>query len=201
MIRSPALAALAAAIAVAGCGDDGGGTTSTTTTAPPPPPRETVDQLPQLPESWDKHLQPRGGFALGLPRGWKARRTGDGLLVRSFDHLVAISIAPDRRPAALAEPLDEFAQATAERLGGFRGDVKRRSTRRFGHRYEGVEVRGRATAKGGVTQRVSVIVLRRDGVAQLTAVIASNVKRSALPGLRLAKRVVRTLRTRPPAET
>jgi hypothetical protein len=199
LTRSPALAAFAVAVAAGGCGGGGDETPATTTPPPPPPPRETVDHLPKLPESWHKHVDERGGFALGLPRGWKANRTGDGLLVRSFDHLVAISIAPDRRRAALEEPLDEFAKATAKAVGGFRGELTQRSVRRFPHRYSGAEVRARGTARGGVTQRVSVVVLRRDRVAMVTAVIASNVKRSADESLRLARRVVGTLRTRPPA--
>ena len=198
MIRPTTLAALAVAFALGGCGGSDADPPTTSTTRPPPPPRETIDHLPELPGSWHKRVDRRGGFALGVPRGWKARQTGNGLLVRSFDHLAAISIAPDRRSAALAEPLDEFASATAAELGGFRGELRRRSVRRFEHRYDGAEVRARGTTPDGVTQRVSVIVLRRDRVATLTAVIASNVKPSADPSLRLARRVVGTLRTRPP---
>lgn len=201
MTRPVALATLAVAIAVGGCGDsDEGNGPTTTTTAPPPPARETIDHVPKLPHSWHKRVDERQGFALGLPRGWKADRKRAVLLVRSYDHLVAITIAADRRPAALEEPLDDFAGATAAQLRGFRGDLRRRAVRRFRHRYDGAEVRARGIAKGGVRQRVFVIVLRRDRVAQLTVVVAANAKKSADDSLHLAKRVVATLRTRPPAQ-
>ena len=199
MSRRPALAAVAVAVALAGCG----GSDDEKSPSPPPKPperkRETIDHLPKLPHSWHKFVDRRGGFALGLPRGWKAKTTSNGALVRSYNHLVAISIAPDRRPVAIDEPLDDFASATTAKLRGFRGGLHRRAVRRFGHRYSGAEVRARGTAKGGVEQRISVIVLRRDRVALVTAVIAANRKHSADRSLHLAKRVVGTLRTRPPA--
>jgi hypothetical protein len=193
------LAAFAIAAALAGCGDPND--PPTTTTPPPPPPvqRETVDRVPHLPQRWGRFISHRGGFAIGLPPGWIFHSMGQTALVRSYDHLVAISISAERRPAALDDPLREYAKATASALGGFRGAVHVRSVRSFDHRYDAVEVRARGTAKGGVTQRVSVIVLRRDHAAMLTAVIAANVKRSADPSLRLARRILDTLRTRPPA--
>jgi hypothetical protein len=198
LTRRGALAALVAAVVLAGCG---GSDDETTTTAPPPapPPRETIDQVPKLPGSWHKYSNQRGGFALGLPRGWEAESSGPTALVRSFDRLVAISIAPDRRAEALDDPLDEVADVTAAALTGFRGQLELKPVRDCEHRYECAEVRARGTAKGGVEQRLQVIVLRRDGVAQLTAVIAANAKKSADESLHLAKRVVATLRTRPPA--
>jgi hypothetical protein len=193
-----ALAALAAAVILAGCGGSGDDETTTTTTRSVPPPRETIDHVPKLPASWHKYVNERGGFALGLPRGWEASSNGPTALVRSFDRLVAISIAPDRRAEALDDPLDEVADLTAEALTGFRGELELKPVRDCEHRYECAEVRARGTAKGGVKQRLQVIVLRRDGVAQLTAVIAANAKKSADESLHLAKRVVATLRTRPP---
>ena len=201
MRRSPAVAALIAVVALAGCGgsDDDAPSTTTTTTAPAPSKPETIDHVPKLPGTWHKHVNERGGFALGLPRGWKPRDVGAGTLVRSYDHLVAISITSDRRPDALAEPLDEFTSATASSLRGFRGELKTKAVRSYDHHYYAAEVRARGTAKGGVDQRLSVIVLRRDGTAQLTAVIAANAKHSADESLHLAKRIVATLRTRPPA--
>jgi hypothetical protein len=185
---------------IAGCGDSSDDETTTTTTTPAPPPRETIDHVPKLPDSWHKYVNERGGFALGLPRGWKEKPSGATALVRSYDRLVAISIAPDRRPEALDDPLDEVADATAAALTGFKGELERKPVRDCEHRYECAEVRARGTAKGGVEQRLQVIVLRRDGVAQITAVIAANEKKSADESLHLAKRVVATLRTRPPAE-
>jgi hypothetical protein len=196
--RRPALAAAAVAVVLAGC--DGSGDDEPAPAPPPaPPPRETVDKLAKLPESWRPYVDRRGGFALGLPRGWKARAVdGPNALIRSFDHLVAISIAPDRSPAALEVPIEEFAARTAEALPGLRGELRRVRTRRYRHRYDGTEIRARATSKEGIDQLLSVIVLRRDSVATLTAVIAANAKPGAQPSLRLARRAVATLRTRAP---
>jgi hypothetical protein len=59
-------------------------------------------------------------------------------------------------------------------------------------------VRATGTAKGGVNQRVSVIVLRRDEVITFTVVIAKNAKEATGPSKRLAERIVETLRSRPP---
>ncbi len=71
--------------------------------------------------------------------------------------------------------------------------------RPFGRNYEAVEVRATATASAtGVEQDISVIVLRREGVATFTAVIAANAKPSAEESRELAERVVETLRTRAP---
>ena len=198
MTRAAAVAAVAAAIVLAGCGGSDSTTDATTTTTAPAA-HETIDKLPKLPSSWHKFINERDGLALGLPRGWKADHApGGGVLVRSYDHLVALSIAVDRRPAALDEPLDDFASATAAQLRGFRGALDTKAVRRYPHRYYGAEVRARGTAKGGVRQRVFVIVLRRDHVAVVTAVIAANVKHAADDSLHFAKRVVATLRTRPP---
>jgi hypothetical protein len=182
-----------------GCGDSGEGEPTTTTTQPPQPaPRETVDKLPKLPPSWHPFVARRGGFAVGLPRGWKAKEQGPDALIRSFDRLVAISIAPDRSQAAIDVPLEDFATRTLEALPGLRGDLRRVQTRRYRHRYAGTEVRARATASNGVDQRLSVIVLRRDSVTTVTAVIAANAKAGGKPSARLARGVVATLRTRPP---
>ncbi len=197
MSRLAALAAVAAAVLLSGCGS--GDDEPAPAPPPSPPPRETVDRLPKLPESWHPYVDRRGGLAIGLPRGWKVRAVdGPNALVRSFDHLVAISIAPDRSAAGLEVPIEEFAARTAEALPGLRGDLRRVRTRRYRHRYDGTETRARATSKGGIDQLLSVIVLRRDSVATVTVVIAANAKPAAQPSLRLARRVVATLRTRPP---
>jgi hypothetical protein len=191
------LAALLSAALLWGCGDSDDGAPEPEPD-PGPPPRETVDRLPNLPESWRPFIDRRGGIAVGLPRGWKAKSPGDNALVRSYDHLVAISIAPERGAAAQDLALEDFAARTAEALPGLREGLRRVRTRRYRHPYEGVEIRGRATARGGVDQLISVIVLRRDRVATVTAVIAANAKPAAQRTVRLARRVVASLRTRPP---
>jgi hypothetical protein len=69
---------------------------------------------------------------------------------------------------------------------------------RYEHQYDGAEVRATETAKGGVDQRVWVIVLRRDDVVTLTVVLVKNAQEAAGPSKRLADRVIETIRSRPP---
>jgi hypothetical protein len=95
-------------------------------------------------------------------------------------------------------PVGEFATRTADALPSYPDGLRHVRNRRFDHRYDGAEVRARATARGGIDQQLSVIVLRRDSIATVTAVIAANAKQAAQPSLRLARRVLGTLRTRPP---
>jgi hypothetical protein len=194
------LAALLVALALAGC--DGSDDEPQPQPPPPPrpPPEETVHQLPKLPDDWERHVNRAGGFAFGVPRGWKVSERGDGSLIRSFDRLVAISIVPDRGDGALEIPVDQFATRAAEALPGFRKRLRVQGEGRFQHRYEGAEVRAVGTAEGGIDQRVSVIVLRRDQLATFTVVIAKNEREAAGPSKKLADRIVETLRSRPPRE-
>ena len=139
-----------------------------------------------------------GGFAVGLPRGWKARSSGSGSLIRSYDRLVAISILPDRSADALDVPIEDFANRAAEALRGFEGGLRPNGIWIFRHRYRAAAVGGEGTSERGVDQRVRLIVLRRDDQATFTVVIAANASRAARPSERLASRLVRTLRARPP---
>jgi hypothetical protein len=200
MIRIPTLALCTATFALAACGGgDSTGTSTTTTTKPPaPPPKETRDPLPNRPHEWKRYINERGGYALLLPRGWEPNSRGPSTLIRSFDRLVAISIAADRSRAGLDTPIADYATTTAKALGGFNAPPHIRGTRPFKHRYEGVEAFGSARAKGGIDQRVSVIVLRRDDQVTITAVLAANAKHAARHSERIARRVIATLRTRPP---
>jgi hypothetical protein len=184
-------------IALAGCGG-GGDSSSTTTTPPMPPPKEARDALPDQPKDWKPYVNERGGYALRLPRGWKAEADGPQTLVRSYDRLVAISVAPDRSEAARETPISDYATNTADQLRGFEGGFDAKGMRPFDHRYEGVEVFGTGTSRDGVDQRASVIVLRRDDVATITVVLAANAKPGARESVRIANRAISTLRTRPP---
>ncbi len=192
-----AAAAIAAAIALSGCDDSDEGSTSTATT-PKPPPKETRDPLPERPHEWTRYVNERGGYALLVPQGWKAEGDGPRSLIRSYDRLVAISIAPDRSPDALATPIDDYATNTADELGGFADGFDATGTRPLEHRYDAAEVFGTGKSRDGVEQKASVIVLRRDEIATLVVVLAANAKPAARESVRLARRSLGTLRTRPP---
>jgi len=191
-------AVLLLTIALAGCGG-GDDSTSTTTTPPKPPAKETRDALPDKPKDWEPYVNERGGYALRLPRGWKAEADGPQTLIRSYDRLVAISIASDRSDAARETPISDYATNTADQLRGFEGGFDAEGMRPFDHRYEGTEVFGTGTSRDGVDQKASVIVLRRDDVATVTVVLAANAKPAAKESERIARRVIDTLRTRPPS--
>ena len=117
MSRRFAGLALILPVALAACGgSDQSSSTSSTTTTPAPPPKETREGLPDRPEQWTRYVNERGG-----PQ----------TLIRSFDRLVAISIAPDRSPAAAETPIEDYATNTAERLPGFEHGFEPEGTRRF----------------------------------------------------------------------
>jgi hypothetical protein len=185
-----ALLGAAALVAAAGCGEDDGGEAPERRT-------ETVDHLPELPAEWKRYVNDRAGFAIGLAPGWKAERRGTSTLLRSPDHLVAVSISADRTPEALEARLEPFAAGAAKSLPGFR-NLKTRKPRRFEQRYTGVAVPARGRAReSAVRQRLLLIVLRRKGIATYPVLIARNAERSSAFYGRQAVKIVRTLRGRP----
>jgi hypothetical protein len=188
-----ALAALL--VALAGCDDDSDEATTTTTTAPRP--TETFQKVPDLPPGWKVHANRPGGFALGVPPGWKPNDRQASTRVRSFDRLVAVSITPDRTAEGIEIPLEDFATRTLTALPGFEGELDPGPSRRFKHPYRGVEVRAAGRAESGVREQVRVVVLRRDEIVTFTAVVAVNLKPAARPSERLAERMLRTVRSRP----
>ncbi len=196
MRRTPLVVLLT--VALAGCGGSGDESSSTTTTQPKPPPKETRDSFPERPKEWEPYVNARGGYALLLPRGWKADADGPQTLIRSYDHLVAISIAPDRSPEARATEIEDYATRTADGLRGFEDGFDAKGMRPLDHRYDAVEIFGTGSSRDGVDQRASVIVLRRDDLATVTVVLAANARPGARESVRIARRAIATLRTRPP---
>lgn len=185
----------AALVATAGCGEKEEPKRAT----PVPVAEETADPLPTLPKSWQPYISGAAGFAIGLPRGWKPSGNEDGATIRSFDKLVVMTISPDRSADGLTVAVDEYAERAARALPGYRDQIVPSMARPFGRNYEAVEVGATATASAtGVKQDLSLIVLRREGVATFTVVIAANAKPKAEDSRELAERMVETLRTRAP---
>ncbi|HEY8466992.1 MAG TPA: hypothetical protein VIL04_09335 [Solirubrobacterales bacterium] len=194
--RSTRAAALlaTAALALAGCG--GGGDEERTETEPPRV--ETAHKLPKLKRGWDPHLNRRTGIAIGEPPGWTARDRGTTTILRSPDKLIAITVTPDRTDEALGIPLAQFAARTFAALPGFEGELRPSEPRPFAARYPAVQVVGRGTAADtGVRQRLRVVVMRRDELVTVVAVIAENARRADKVFSRNAIDAVRTIRTRP----
>jgi hypothetical protein len=187
------LATLLAALALAACGSD-----SDPAEDPAPRPAESVDPLPRLEEGWRPHLNPAGGFAFGLPPGWKASDRGTATLVRSFDRLAVVSISADRTREALELPLGEFASRALAARPGYEDPLKGSKPREFEHRYDAAAVRARGIAESsGVEQRIALIVLRRGKLATFTAVIGVNARPAGAASGAIAEHMVETLRSRP----
>jgi hypothetical protein len=200
-VRRAAALLFVAAIVVAGCGGSDSGD-ETTPTPPPPKQRhaEDADPLPELPAGWKPYLNRPGGFAVGLPPGWKASRKGTGSLIRSFDRLVAVSISPDRTPDAQDLDLDEFATRASLALPGVTADTQPSDPKSYDHHYDAVESKYEAKdQRSGVKQRDSLIVIRRDHLVTFTVLIAASADPQARPAEELARKVVATLRSQPPS--
>ncbi|MFL5869481.1 MAG: hypothetical protein ACJ75R_00230 [Solirubrobacterales bacterium] len=189
--------ALVAALAI-GLGACGG---SDSTTPPPKHQRsENADELPKLPDGWKPHVNQAGGFALGLPRGWEPADHGGTTQVRSYDRLVVLTISADRTEEALGVPLGEFATVTAGELPGLKDSSTPSDPKPFKHRYDAVETSLTAkSAKTGVRERISVIVIRRDHLALFTADVFASATAQAEDATRLARQAIATLRSQPPS--
>jgi len=195
-MRNAIVVAAAALALLSGCGGDD----SPDGMSEPPRPAETVDEVPDLPPRWQVHANKAGGFAFGLPPGWKADDRRSSTLVRSFDRLVVVQITPDRTTEALDTPLEEFATRALIALPGFEGDLEPGEPHKQKHDYEAIEVTATGiSAETGVPQRLRLIVLRRDRLVTFTVVIAANRDRAAGASEALAEALVRTLRSRPVA--
>jgi hypothetical protein len=192
MAARAVLGAALCALVVAGCG--GGSSSTRSTTAP-----ETRQPPAHLPTPWHRHVDPANGLTIGIPPGWRVSHKHGALLVRSADRLVVVSVAAQRSPGALAIPPDRYAREALASLSGYRHKLRPGPVRRFsGTPFDGVRVSARGISKGGVTQLVHLIVLRRDGVANFTLLIASS-HAATNADVKRALAMARTLRDRPPA--
>jgi hypothetical protein len=197
-VRRAAALLLVAAIAAPGCGSD-----SSDEPRPPPPKHhhaEDADPLPKLRPGWKPYLSRAGGFAVGLPPGWKASRKGTGSLIRSFDRLVAVSISPDRTPEAQELGLDSFATRALLALPGVTAETQPSDPKPYDHHYDAVQSKYEAKdQKSGVKQRNSLIVIRRDHLVTFTVLIAASADPQARLAEELVRKVVATLRSQPPS--
>lgn len=194
LVRITATLATLAALAFAACG--GGDEPEETTTEQRPV--ETAHKLPKLDRGWEPHLNRRAGIAIAEPPGWSTRDRGTTTILRSPDKLIAVTVTPDRTDDAHDIPLEQFAARTFVALSGFEGELRPSEPRPFKSRYPAVQVQGRGTAADtGVRQRLRVVVMRRDALVTVVAVIAEDARRADKVFSRNAVDAVRTIRTRP----
>ena len=182
-------------VAATGCGGSSSAPPPATTTAP-----ETVQKLPKLPPKWKAHRDRSIGYAIGIPPGWKLDSHGGKVLIRSPDHLVAVTVAVDRNAAAFELSANKFATRALAALQGFRAQLVPSKPKRFrGTPLEAVETTAKGTTKPGrVPERATLIVLRRDRVVNYTvAVLENRQRRASRLDRAYALRMVRTMRDQP----
>ena len=207
-MRAPAIVLVAASLALGACGGDGEATSTTATADKAVPDQaEKAEKVPDLPQGWTVLSDPVQGFRLGAPPGWKDGRDcllkgaspGEVTVLCSPDKLVSLSITADRSADGLTLDPADFAQQTIDQLAteGFRGPLDAGEPKPFDARYRGASVTGKGTASSGVRENVTVVAMRRDGVATFAAVIAANADKPTEPAVELAEKALRTLRSQP----
>lgn len=190
------------ALGTAGCGGDDEGTTASTATEP-----ETAEHVGKLPSGWTVVRNPDLGFEMGRPPGWpdgrdclrKGADPGTATVMCSPDELVTLSVSADRTDEAFEIDAGDFAGRTMAGLGdAYEDGLDPRKPKPVKGHYDGAVVTAQGTATAtGVDQDVTVVVLRRDSVANFTAVIAANAHKPTTPAVRLAERALGTLRSQP----
>lgn len=186
----PILLAAAAALLAGGCG---GGDGTTTTTGPV----ETADRA-KLPRSWTRHTNFDAGVSLGLPPLWRAKDRGIRAVVHSPDQLLAITVTTDRTDEAIAIDLDDWARRVADALPGF-GETSGSEPRTFDHRYPAVTFDVARGDVNGPPEGLLLVALERESLVKVTALAAWNAAKTPARDIRTARRVLRTISTRPVA--
>lgn len=194
---SAALICLALA-AVTGCGGSDGDSPP-----PPDPATEATDAPVDPPRGWRTLANGRVGFTVALPRAWSSRKRRAATVVRSADGLLALTIAADRGDQGRMLDASRYARRTLEGLPGIGGLTPEDRGKVDGSPYESAvfEATGaRTTGDPGTArrQRVTVAAFRRPGRVTYTVVAFANSEVPSPQNTRALRRVLRTLRGRPP---
>jgi len=188
------IVALAMVVPVAGCG---GGSTSTTTTSQP---KETAQKLPKLPPGWKARRDRTVGYAIGVPTGWEVQgHRGRSVLFRSPDHLVAVTLTASRDARVFSVPLEKFAAQALGGLPGFKVPLNPGKPKPFeGTPLVAVQTSASGTQAGGLEERATLVVLRRDHLVNYTVAVLENAKQHGAELDRaVATRMIKTLRDQP----
>lgn len=169
-----------------------------------PPPTEVAQKLPKLPKGWRGHRDRSIGYAIGIPPGWQVTRSrtagANAALIRSPDHLLAVTLVAARDPEALDIPLEQFATSALAGLPGFETRLEPGKPRAFaGTPLDAVEAVANGTTKArGIKERATLLVLRRDSIVNYTVAIVENARRPySAKDRAVALRMIRTLRDQP----
>jgi hypothetical protein len=190
---------LVAGLAVSAIGCGGGSQTTSTGSGP----KETAQKLPKLPAGWKPHQDRSIGYAIGLPTGWAVKDKPNQALFRPPDHLVAVTLTANRNPQAFRVPPDRFVVQALAALPGFKVPLEPSKAKPFkGTPLKAVATTASGTQAGGLKERATLVVLRRDRLVNYTIAVLENADQ---PGSELdravALRMVQTLRDLPPKES
>lgn len=189
-------AGVATVMAFDGFGERGATRTITTTTPAPTAevPLAPAGPEPRLPEGWRRVRDQRGGFSVGLPPGWSARRSDGTLVLRSGDRTLAIALGADRSVPGRAASPRAYAREAIESLKGY---SKLRSSPSRTVRSAPYPA-ALATATGtyaatGVKQAITLVALQRRGDATYTLLAFRSAEAPDSPARRVVDRVVDTV--------
>jgi hypothetical protein len=180
--------------ALAACGGD-----SKPRVLPPDPARETSDAPAKPPSGWRTVRNPRAGFSIAIPRDWAARTRRGATLIRSGDHLLALTVAADRGELGREIAPRAYARRTLAALPGFKGGLQPLPGDALDSPYANARMDARGKLeRGGREQRVSAIVFQRKGRVSYVAIAFRNADvHPRLHDEELTK-VLQTLRAQPP---
>jgi hypothetical protein len=188
-------------LAVAGCGRGSGpgsaSSAATTTRAAPRALAAQAEPPAELPHDWVRVVDARAGFSFGVPAGWRAHRTAVGMLVRSADGALAVSVSYDHGGQGRTLPPRPYASRTASSLQGYRnlhvGPAHRVPRER--HPTATVQARG-VFLKTHVRQAILVITVAHPGRGTFAVLAFRSARTRAIRYAPELSELVRTLRTR-----
>jgi len=155
---------------------------------------------PLLPAGWRRVRDANGGFTVGLPPRWTARRNRGTLVLRSHDKTIAIAVGADRSgPGRVAAPR-VYAREAMDSLPGYR-DLRASDARRLdGAPYPAAQATATGTfSQTGIPQSITLVALQRRGEATFTLLAFSSASATQDPARRVVDRVVGTLHSEQPA--
>lgn len=185
------VAVAAAALIAAGCGDDG-----------PEKRNERADPAAKPPRNWKTARNREAGFTLSIPRSWTAKVKEQATLIRSKDKLVVLTVAADRGPEGRELTATAYAKRTLESLPEFEGSELPSASRVRGSPYKSARVDGVGSLKTSRRpQRIAVVAYRRPRKVIYALVAFFNPKVPAAFYEATFRRILRSFRAQPPADS
>jgi hypothetical protein len=194
--RTLILGSLVALALLAGCGGNDAATESTSRS-------EAAQELPKLPSGWQAHRDRSIGYGVGKPPGWQVKPSRRAALIRSPDHLVAVTIVANRDDEALDVPPEQFATDALAALPGFKTQLEPSAPQPFrGTPLDAVWTSARGTTVGrGIEEKATLLVLRREGIVNYTVAVVENARHGdSRKDREVALRMIRTLRDLPASD-